>query len=220
MPKSTEEAYIANQKANQKAYELCTSDAEKREILNKMMILEQAYINSKIISSSESKIQHPTVPNEQLSVEIPQPEKATPAKKIESGDRPMLASFDKITPENIFDKVSAKDSTGKSVDLKKLLGNDPKATKQLCDAINKVFSQSLQKQFGGNKEGMQLVEENGKIGMKFNPNIVEEPDNAVKGIMDRTQNIAQQLAANPSSTAMNPPSPTETIGEQPKPPHP
>jgi hypothetical protein len=187
--------YLKLQDNNQKlylSYSLTKEIEKQNSLLEAMRTAEMDFIEDNIPPVAINGDIHGQ--SIQLSTK-PKPEKVTP-----SVPELLSVQFEKITPENFFDKVSAEDSTGTHVGtdkLKKLLGNNPEAIQKICDLLNLDMSLKLKQQFGNGKE-LELFETDTDIGFKQKPPIESAPDKEVANIVNRAQQWASSCLQEPS----------------------
>ena len=170
------------------------NEAEKKALLAKMMEAEVQFMRKNM-----QPVEMPQrVLGQDLTVKV-QPQAKAESPSVQG--TALFTAFDKITPANLFERTSAKDRSGNSVDLKAMLQDNPEAMQKLCDALNKFLGQKLQQDFP-NLKGMVPFEDDTHIGFKRDPESIDNPqaevaDIEVADIMDRAKGFVASAEPSP-----------------------
>lgn len=180
----TPDEYLKIQEQNKKLYEV---SSDKKYLLA-MIEAERSFLEG---NTDPIKIEQ-TISGQQLHFSVNSPLKRKPDPESEDPHSIEVAysievACEKITPANLFDKVSAKDMRGNSVDLRDLL-KDEQSRQAICDCLNAVMKYQLQQELEelGNGADIQPLEDDTHFGFKQ----PIEPKALVASIMERAQNFA------------------------------
>ncbi|WP_028387623.1 hypothetical protein [Legionella fairfieldensis] len=185
--------YFNQQETRKKIFELTSEEAARKKILNEMINAEIEFVNKNLYKKPNKPIKA-SVDNREIEFSLKQP--------VNNKKQDIIANeihFEKLTPHNFFEKVKITDvsNDGEEADLSAILRNKPELMQKICDALNEMTLDKIQKSLG-DSENLIKIDDGQRLGYrKIAP--VADSAQEVSDILERAKNYKNSMEATHSN---------------------